>query len=153
VTRIAASQPEMWIDILAANPGPVADVLAGIAEDLTGTVEALRALQSADEAKRRDGVSGIEDVLRRGNAGQARVPGKHGSAPRSYEVVAVLLNDQPGELARVFADAGRVGVNIEDVRIEHSTGQQQGLVQLMVDPAAAGALAAAMRERGWTIRG
>jgi prephenate dehydrogenase len=152
VTRIAASEPGMWIDILSANPGPVADVLTEIAADLTETVEALRALQSADEAKRRDGAAGIENVLRRGNAGQSRVPGKHGSAPKAYEVVAVLIGDQPGELARVFADTGRAGVNIEDVRIEHSTGQQAGIVQLTVEPAAAPRLVAALREQGWAIR-
>ncbi|MFE2430010.1 prephenate dehydrogenase [Streptomyces sp. NPDC059373] len=152
VTRIAASEPGMWIDILSANPGPVADVLADLAGDLTETVEALRALQSADEVKRREGATGIEDILRRGNAGQAKVPGKHGSAPKSYEVVAVLIGDQPGELARLFADAGRAGVNIEDVRIEHSTGQQAGLVQLMVEPSAAPGLAAALRGRGWSLR-
>ncbi|MDX3074995.1 prephenate dehydrogenase [Streptomyces sp. NPDC088354] len=152
VTRIAGSEPGMWIDILSANPGPVADVLAEIAADLTDTVESLRALQSADDAKRRAGAGGIEDLLRRGNAGQAKVPGKHGSAPKAYEVVAVLIGDQPGELARLFADAGRAGVNIEDVRIEHSTGQQAGLVQLMVEPAAAARLSAALREKGWNLR-
>ena len=46
VTRIAASDPRMWIDILSANPGPVADVLADVAADLDETVRALRALQS-----------------------------------------------------------------------------------------------------------
>ncbi|MGP4092445.1 prephenate dehydrogenase, partial [Streptomyces sp. KR55] len=152
VTRIAASDPRMWIDILSANPGPVADLLADVSADLDETVRALRALQSSDEAKRREGTVGIEDVLRRGNAGQVRVPGKHGSAPRVYEVVAVLIDDQPGQLARIFADAGRAGVNIEDVRIEHATGQQAGLVQLMVEPKAAPVLSAALRERGWAIR-
>ncbi|MFI1396443.1 prephenate dehydrogenase [Streptomyces sp. NPDC020681] len=152
VTRIAASDPRMWVEILSANPGPVADVLAGVAADLDETVQSLRALQSSDESKRRGGVEGIEDVLRRGNAGRARVPGKHGAAPTSYEVVAVLISDQPGELARIFADAGRAGVNVEDVRIEHATGQQAGLVQLMVVPAAAPVLSAALRERGWSIR-
>ncbi|WP_031050463.1 prephenate dehydrogenase, partial [Streptomyces sp. NRRL WC-3774] len=152
VTRIAASEPGMWIDILSANPGPVADLLTDVAGDLEETVRALRALQSADEAKRVEGTSGIEDMLRRGNAGQVRVPGKHGSAPRVYEVVAVLIDDQPGQLARIFADAGRAGVNIEDVRIEHATGQQAGLVQLMVEPSAAPVLAASLRERGWAIR-
>ena len=152
VTRIAASDPRMWIDILSANPGPVADLLTDVAGDLEETVRALRSLQSADEDKRREGVDGIEDVLRRGNAGQVRVPGKHGSAPRVYEVVAVLIDDQPGQLARIFADAGMVGVNIEDVRIEHATGQQAGYVQLMVEPKAAGALIAGLRERGWAIR-
>ncbi|MEU3602910.1 prephenate dehydrogenase [Streptomyces sp. NPDC006798] len=152
VTRIAASDPRMWVDILSANPGPVAEVLAGVAADLDETVRALRSLESADAAARADGVSGIEDVLRRGNAGRARVPGKHGAAPAAYEVVAVLISDSPGELARIFADAGRAGVNIEDVRIEHATGQQAGLVQLMVEPAAAAVLSAALRERGWSIR-
>ncbi|MFD4972124.1 prephenate dehydrogenase [Streptomyces sp. NPDC058424] len=152
VTRIAASDPRMWIDILSANPGPVADLLSDISTDLEEAVQALRALQSSDEAKRREGAAGIEDVLRRGNAGQVRVPGKHGSAPRVYEVVAVLIDDQPGQLARIFADAGLAGVNIEDVRIEHATGQQAGLVQLMVEPKAAPVLTAALRERGWSIR-
>ncbi|MFE7441411.1 prephenate dehydrogenase [Streptomyces chartreusis] len=152
VTRIAASDPRMWIDILSANPGPVADLLTDVAADLEETVRALRALQSSDEDKRTEGTAGIEDVLRRGNAGQVRVPGKHGAAPRVYEVVAVLIDDQPGQLARIFADAGRAGVNIEDVRIEHATGQQAGLVQLMVEPKAATVLSAALRERGWAIR-
>ena len=152
VTRIAGSEPGMWMDILAANPGPVADVLADLATDLAETVTALRALQSADDDKRRGGAVGIEDVLRRGNAGRAKVPGKHGAAPKAYEVVAVLIGDQPGELARLFADAGAAGVNVEDVRIEHSTGQQAGLVNLVVEPRSAPVLSAALRERGWALR-
>ncbi|MFD7766478.1 prephenate dehydrogenase [Streptomyces sp. NPDC059787] len=152
VTRIAASDPRMWIDILSANPGPVADLLTDVAADLEETVRALRALQSSDGDKRREGSTGIENVLRRGNAGQVRVPGKHGSAPRVYETVTVLIDDQPGQLARIFADAERAGANIEDVRIEHATGQQAGLVQLMVEPRTAPALTAGLRERGWAIR-
>lgn len=152
VTRIAASEPGMWLDILAANPGPVADVLSDVAADLDETVRALRAMQAADEDKRRQGTAGIEDVLRRGGAGRERVPGKHGAAPARYETVTVLISDQPGELARIFADAGRAGVNIEDVRIEHATGQQAGRMQLMVEPQSAPALIATLRERGWPLR-
>ncbi|GAA3756946.1 prephenate dehydrogenase [Streptomyces sp. NPDC047002] len=152
VTRIAASDPGMWIDILTANPGPIADVLSGIAGDLQDTVQALRALESSDEDKRQGGVRLVEDLLRRGNAGRSRVPGKHGAAPAAYEVVAVFVTDRPGELARIFADAGEAGVNIEDVRIEHATGQQAGLAELTVEPSAAPLLSAALRERGWSIR-
>ncbi|WP_405711240.1 prephenate dehydrogenase [Streptomyces sp. NBC_00046] len=152
VTRIAASDPRMWVEILSANPGPVADVLAGVAADLDETVRALRGLESGDDDKRREGTEGIEDVLRRGNAGRVRVPGKHGTAPTAYEMVSVLISDRPGELARIFADAGQAGVNVEDVRIEHATGQQAGLVQLMVEPSAVPALSEVLRERGWSIR-
>jgi prephenate dehydrogenase len=136
-TRIAGSNPQMWVEILSANAGAVADVLEELA---------------ADEAKRQEGAGAVEDVLRRGNAGRSRIPGKHGAPPTRYETVAVLIGDQPGELARLFAEAGRAGVNIEDVLIEHSTGQQAGLVQLMVAPSAAVPLTAALQERGWRVR-
>lgn len=152
VTRIAASDLRLWLDILSANPGPVAEILAAVAADLDETVRALRALDSADKDDREAGAAGIEDVLRRGNAGRGRVPGKHGAAPTAYETVTVLIGDQPGELARIFADAGRAGVNIEDVRIEHATGQQAGLMQLMVEPRAVPVLITALTDRGWSIR-
>jgi prephenate dehydrogenase len=151
-TRIAGSNPAMWVEILSANAGAVADTLEELAADLTGAVAGLRALQAADEEKRGEGAVAVEDVLRRGNAGRARIPGKHGAPPTRYEEVTVLIGDQPGELARLFADAGRAGVNIEDVAIEHSTGQQAGLVELSVAPAAVPTLTAALREHGWHLR-
>jgi prephenate dehydrogenase len=142
----------MWVDILSANPGPVADILAEVANDLDAAVRALRELDSADEAKRAQGAAGVGELLRRGNAGRARVPGKHGQAPAVYETVTVLISDRPGQLARIFADAGSVGVNIEDVRIEHATGQQAGRMQLMVEPGAVPVLEQVLRERGWSLR-
>ncbi|WP_406088525.1 prephenate dehydrogenase [Kitasatospora purpeofusca] len=152
VTRIAASNPAMWVDILSANAGAVADVLAEFATDLGETVTALRALQAAEEAERRIGTAGIEEVMRRGNTGQARIPGKHGAPPTRYETVAVVLGDQPGELGRLFGEVGAAGVNIEDVVIEHSSGQQVGFVQLAVAPGAVRALTAALRSSGWSVR-
>lgn len=74
VTRIAASNPSMWVDILSANAGMVADILEEVAGDLGETVTALRALQASDEGERRAGATGIEAVMRRGNTGQARSP-------------------------------------------------------------------------------
>ncbi|WP_327682053.1 prephenate dehydrogenase [Kitasatospora sp. NBC_00458] len=152
VTRIAASNPGMWVDILSANAGAVADVLEELATDLGEAVGALRALQAVEEPRRRDGAAGIEAVMRRGNTGQARIPGKHGAPPTRYETVAVVLGDQPGELGRLFGEVGAAGVNIEDVDIEHSTGQQVGFVQLSVAPGAVRPLTAALRASGWSVR-
>jgi len=152
-TRIAASDPALWVEILSANAGVVADVLEEVAGDLQHAVGGLRALQAADADKRLTGAEAVADVLRRGNAGRARIPGKHGAPPTRYETLTVLIGDQPGELARLFGDAGRAGVNIEDVVIEHSTGHEAGFVQLMVAPGAVPALAGALRDRGWSLRG
>ncbi|MGF1432311.1 prephenate dehydrogenase [Kitasatospora sp. LaBMicrA B282] len=152
VTRIAASDPRMWLDILSANAGVVADILEELAGDLNTTVAALRAVAAGDEAGRRTGVADLEAVMRRGNHGQARIPGKHGAPPTRYETVVVAIGDQPGELGRLFREAARAGVNIEDVAIDHSAGQRVGLVQLQVEPAAVARLVQALGERGWDVR-
>ncbi len=152
VTRIAGSDPGLWVEILGANATAVADVLADLADDLAETVAALRALAAEDDAKRSDGVDGITGILRRGNAGHARIPGKHGAPAARYEAVPVVVGDHPGELARLFADVGVAEVNIEDITIDHSPGRPAGLVELMVDPAAAEGLVLELRRKNWNVQ-
>ena len=152
VIRIAAGDPGMWEEILTANASAVADVLEEFAFDLTGVVAALRALGTQEADKHDAGRDALTDLLRRGNSGHARIPGKHGAPRAVYAQVAVAISDEPGGLARLFATAGKAGVNIEDVRIEHSPGQQAGLVTMMVAPEAAELFAARLTERGWTVQ-
>ncbi|GAA1090259.1 prephenate dehydrogenase [Nocardiopsis composta] len=150
VTRIAGGDPELWTEILKHNPGPVADVLEAMAADLAGAAERLRAEQ------RGAGDGGIRDILERGRAGRDRIPGKHGEPDRAaarYTELAVVLPDEPGALGRLFAAVGAAGVNIEDVRMDHSPGQPLGLAQLSVLPEAAGPLAASLKEQGWSVHG
>jgi len=63
--------------------------------------------------------------------------------------VHVAVPDHPGELARLFADVGASGVNIEDVRIDHDPGRPVGLVELDVAEGRAEELLAALESRGW----
>jgi len=142
VTRIAAGDTGLWTQILAANAGPVAEVLAAVAADLA---EAARMLTDGDPKS----VATLLDV---GQAGVARIPGKHGGEPREFTAVQVVIPDQPGELTRLFDAAGRAGVNIEDVRIEHSPGLPVGVAELSVRPAEAGPLLDALEAGGWPVR-
>ena len=142
VTRIAAGDTGLWTQILAANAGPVAEVLAAVAADLA---EAARMLTDGDPKS-------VATLLDIGQAGVARIPGKHGGAPREFTAVQVVIRDQPGELTRLFDAAGRAGVNIEDVRIEHSPGLPVGVAELSVRPAEAGPLLAALEAGGWPVR-
>jgi prephenate dehydrogenase len=142
VTRIAAGDTGLWTQILAANAEPVAEVLAAVAGDLA---EAARMLTDGDPKS----VATLLDV---GQAGVARIPGKHGGAPREFTAVQVVIRDQPGELTRLFDAAGRAGVNIEDVRIEHSPGLPVGVAELSVRPAEAGPLLDALEAGGWPVR-
>ncbi|MFL6113341.1 MAG: prephenate dehydrogenase [Catenulispora sp.] len=154
LTRIAGGAPELWEDILAANAPAIADVLAAYAADLSAAVDALRALGDAanDAEAAKHGAAELADLLRRGNAGHARIPGKHGAASASYAAVPVVISDRPGELARLFAAAGSAGVNVEDVRIDHSPGREAGLVELMVDPTVADRFATVLTAAGWTVQ-
>ena len=153
VTRIAASDPALWREILTANAGAVADVLQDYAADLAAVIASLQALAKEPTGPGGDAATEeLLDRLRRGNIGQARIPGKHGAPRAAYAVVPVLIGDAPGELARLFAAASAIRVNIEDLTIEHSPGQQVGLVRLYVDPDAAPGLAAQLAERGWTVQ-
>lgn len=154
VTRIAAGDPALWREILTANAGAVADVLEEYAGDLAAVIGSLRAL-AKEGAASPDADCAVDELverLRRGNAGQARIPGKHGAPRAAYAPVPVVIGDAPGELARLFAAAGAAGVNIEDLTIEHSPGQQVGLVTLYVDPESAPGLAGRLAERGWTVQ-
>ncbi|GAA4525597.1 prephenate dehydrogenase [Amycolatopsis samaneae] len=141
VTRIAAGDPLLWRSILAGNARPVAAVLDEIAADLAAAASALR---SGDP-------DGVTDLLRRGVHGHGRIPGKHGGPVRDYAVVQVVLRDGPGQLARVFDAAGLAEINIEDVRLEHSTGQPLGVAELSVRPEDADRLAGTLRFHGWHV--
>ncbi len=79
VTRIAESDPALWVQILGANAGPVAAVLRDLRDDLDGVLGALEQLAA------HDGAPGARAALARliadGGAGRSRVPGKHGAPP------------------------------------------------------------------------
>jgi len=153
--RIAASDPQLWAEILRENAAATATVLRGVIGDLEGVVEALETI--AESVHRDNDESTISasrtlvDLLRRGNEGYARIPGKHGSPPATYAHVPVVIPDEPGALAALFLAAGRAGVNVEDVHIEHSAGQPVGLVELAVAPTAAAGLAEQLRAGGWSV--
>jgi prephenate dehydrogenase len=144
VTRIAAGDTALWTQILSANAAPVAEVLAAVAADLAEAARELAEDDNSDKA--------VAGLLDRGQAGVARIPGKHGGAAREFAVVQVVIPDQPGELARLFHATGAAGVNIEDVRIEHSPGLPVGVAELYVRPAEAGLLLDALEAGGWPVR-
>jgi prephenate dehydrogenase len=150
VTRIAAGDSALWTQILSANAGPVAEVVAEVAEDLAAVARLLARLPQPASAAAE--AAGVTSLLDRGRAGTDRIPGKHGGQQRNFTVVQVVIADRPGELARLFNAAGAAGVNIEDIRLEHSPGLPVGVAELSVRPDQAGTLLDAMEAGGWPAR-
>ncbi len=140
VTRIAAGDPALWQQIVAANTEALTVLLRDVRDDVDVL---LGALGEGDRGT-------LGRLLDRGVAGTAVIPGKHGGPPAAEAVLFVAVPDHPGELARLFADATDIGVNIEDVRIDHDPGRPVGQVELTVAADRADHLLTSLEARGWT---
>ncbi|MFC7501726.1 prephenate dehydrogenase [Nocardioides sp. CPCC 206347] len=139
VTRVAGGDPRLYSQIIGGNAEAVAALLGEVRERLDLVLEAVAGQDRV----------GLESLLAYGQAGTRAIPGKHGAAPQPMEAVRVAVPDHPGELARLFADAGASGVNIEDVRIDHDPGRPVGLVELDVIETRAEELRVALESNGW----
>ena len=140
VTRIAAGDPGLWQQIVTANETALTALLREVRDDLDSL---LSALGSHDRVA-------VGALLDRGVAGTAVIPGKHGGPAQAETSLFVAVPDHPGELARLLADAGEIGVNIEDLRIDHDPGRPVGLVELFVAEDRLEHLLHSLEERGWT---
>ncbi|MBQ9916610.1 MAG: prephenate dehydrogenase [Microbacterium sp.] len=143
-TRIAASAPELWVQILGANAAPVVEVLEQFAADLGDVAAALRD-PDAPGARRT-----VADTIRRGNEGVERLPGKHGQN-RRFDTFVVMVDDTSGQLGRLFGELGDLDVNVEDLRLEHSPGAPFGLAEISVVPDAVRRAVDGLQQRGWRI--
>jgi prephenate dehydrogenase len=141
VTRVAAGDPELYGQIIRANRATVGELLRDVRRQLDELIGAV------DQPAPDD----LIEILARGVAGTQAIPGKHGATGLETSELYVLVPDHPGELARLFADIGEIGVNVEDLRIDHDPGRPAGLVELHVARTAAERLRAALEDRGWTV--
>jgi prephenate dehydrogenase len=144
VTRIAASDPALWIQILGANAPAVVEQLRALQGDLATLADALDDVDATGSRK------AVADALRAGNEGVARLPGKHGTHTR-FTRVQVRVDDRPGQLARLLVDIGDAGVNLEDVRMDHAEGAQFGVAEITVLPEAVRHLHDALEALGWQV--
>lgn len=144
VTRIAASSPELWIQILGANKDWIVGVLENLQKDLQNVTDALRDVDAPGARKV------IAEEMSAGNAGVARLPGKHGQNRRFAQIV-VLVDDRPGQLAQLLTELGELNINVEDLRLEHAEGAQMGMVEFSVIPEVRDSLVKDLEKRNWRV--
>jgi prephenate dehydrogenase len=120
VTRLAASDSKLWAQILTSNKDSIQPLLKDFIASLTKLQDSLNSTNQDQ----------IAAILNRGAEGKARIPGKHGAKNRDYSFLPIVIDDKPGQLASIFNECAKVDVNIEDLSIEHSPGQETGLITL-----------------------
>ena len=163
LTRIAGSDPMLWAQVLVRQRRPGG---RGAARDAgrPGRRDrgARRARQGGPAPGRRGRIARPPEhpgparcsarLVADGNIGRDRIPGKHGAPPTSYAVVTAHPAGPPGQLGRLFHDIAEAGINVEEFSLEHSPGQQVGLAEVSVLPAAREALEAALDPTGLARR-
>ena len=138
VTRIAASEPSIWVSILRENKPSVLDGLAGLGtriSEIAGMIES-------------DRWDDLHAFMSKARAARLELFAKpvYTGAPVPLEL---MIPDRPGVLAEVTTAAAYLGANIEDLQIIHSTEGGQGRLELIVaGEDAADALTDRLRELG-----
>jgi prephenate dehydrogenase len=149
MTRVAGSDPSLWAAILAGNGPEVAAVLRDVREDLDRAIDALS--RGVDGPALGGVLLELSELMAAGALGAGRIPGKHGGRRRVFDKVTVMVPDRPGELGRLFQEMGRLGVNLEDLTLEHGAGQLVGLAEISVPLGQGRALAEDLLEQGWRV--
>ena len=139
MTRLASSQPELWSDLFLGNRR---ENIARI-QKLESLLESFRLALESENKKF------IQEFLTEGGKGKSRIPGKHGGKGRDYTYLPIVIQDRPGQLANLFHECGVAGVNVEDLSIEHSPGQETGLITLALSEQDAEILLKHLRSQGW----
>jgi prephenate dehydrogenase len=142
LTRLAASSPHLWSDILLANREQVTAAI-----DLY--VSRLLELRDLVGAERRVDVEAAFAQAKRARLSLAAKP----QVRAGVAVLQVPIPDRPGSLADLTLALSEARVNIEDLQIVHSPEGGRGVVHLTVAADAADTAGAALAERAFqTLR-
>jgi prephenate dehydrogenase len=138
LTRLAASNPSLWSEILLANRDQIVRAIDLYA---SGLFELRDRIAEADS-------TGVERGFARAKQARLGLAAK----PQVRSGIAVLqveIPDEPGALARITAVLGEGDVNIEDLQIVHSPEGGRGTVHLTVAASAADDAAEVLRGGGY----
>lgn len=138
-TRIADSDPALWAQIIAGNSSAILPLLISLQSDLSQVIESL------------DQPAAISKAIESGRRGRALIPGKHGGQARNYTYLAIVIDDKPGQLAAIIESCAKAKVNIEDLAIEHTPGQETGLITLAFSQEDSVIVAAHLQKEGWKV--
>jgi prephenate dehydrogenase len=141
VTRVAASNPDIWLDICEENREAIGSVL----DEFAGRVLELGELVKAGKR------SELRERFLSARAARRNLPGK-GLAGDVIEL-HILVPDRPGVLAEVTTTVGDLGVNIEDLQITHAEESGRGTLRIIVvGKDVAEQVRGALSSRGYDVR-
>ena len=133
LTRVAASEPGWWPELLAANEANVSRAISGMIDQL--------------EAARADIRTDPVSLASRIRSARTR---RQGMAPPEVRV-GVVLQDRPGEIAAVGRALEQSAVDVRDLQLRHALHGGGGVLTLSVRPAEADALRESLERESFTL--
>jgi len=142
MTRIAASNPGIWLDILMENR-------EAIGESLEECISAMRRIEKMlAEGREEELLAWMETAS----------SGRQNLAPALKDSLADLFSltlsveDRPGVISDISLTVGDLGINIVDIELVHPLESGQGLLKLSISGKDAASMAAeALREKGYRL--
>jgi prephenate dehydrogenase len=142
MTRIAASNPAMWLDIIMDNR-------EAIVESLQESISALRSIEEILIESREEELTAWMQKASLGR--QELAPALKESLPELYSLTLAVEN-RPGVLSDVTLTVGELGINIVDIDLVHQLESGQGLLKISISGEDAARRAAeALKSRGYRL--
>ncbi len=112
-TRVALSNPELWKHILLKNK-----------QNLVKAINVLMSeLKSFTEALDKGDINVLSNFIEEARSARFKLTEPEGLKPEEMFEMSIIIENQPGELARVTTILGKAQVNIENLEIVHGEGQ------------------------------
>lgn len=142
MTRIAASSPEIWLDIVRENSEFIIERLEDYSNRIAGLVSMLRS----------GNLSALAEMFEDARAAREELLKKRGAEISELFEVILPVPDEPGVISRITTAVGSLGTNIEDISIVHPLEGETGIMTLRVQGEASAAEAAgALEALGYAV--
>jgi len=122
MTRIAASDTGLWIDICEENSDFIAARLRELSSDMSDLADAV---ESGDSAV-------LSEKFERARRERLELSTRGPRDPGDMFELRIAVPDEPGVISRITTAAGAAGVNIEDIGLVHPLEGEQGILTLRV---------------------
>ncbi len=138
MTRIAAGNPTMWLDVCSDNRRAIVGVLDGLVTRLT----TMREIVAGEDRDR------LETVLRQAREARTNLPIR-GIQPNELAELRIPIPDRPGAAAEVFTLAAELGVNISSFEVVHSVEGNRGIAVVLIGASSAELFRGGLLARGY----
>ncbi len=120
-TRIAASSPDIWLDICLENKDALVDNLRGFSDSLNKLIELIEEGNTAE----------LREVLTKARKLRLSLPVAGSKEFEEMHQLMLSVSDKPGVISDISLILGNLGINIEDIEI-FPLSENAGFLRLTV---------------------